>query len=112
MIFLFILYIKFRYDKIEKKEEFYVKKRQDKYSWDLTDLFKNKEEFYEEIKNIKDKLKQIEKYKGILCHNSENLYQCYQLYEKTLMKFEQVYAYGMLKYHLNMDDQEGIKLFK
>ena len=89
-----------------------MEKVQDKYSWDLTDLFKDKEEFYEKIKNVKDKLKQIESYKGILCDSSENLYQCYQLYEIALMKFEQIYAYGMLNYHLNMADQEGIKLFK
>ena len=89
-----------------------MEKAQDKYSWDLTDLFKNKEEFYEEMKHVKDKLKQIENYKGILCDSSENLYQCYHLYEIALMKFEQLYAYGMLNYHLNMADQEGIKLFK
>ena len=89
-----------------------MEKTQDKYSWDLTDLFKDKEEFYKEMKNVKDKLKQIETYKGILCDRSENLYHCYQLYEEVLMKFEQVYAYGMLNYHLNMADQEGIKLFK
>ena len=89
-----------------------MEKIQDKDSWDLTDLFKNKEEFYDEMKNVKNKLKQIEKYKGILCDSSENLYQCYQLYESALMKFEKLYAYGMLNYHLNMADQEGIKLFK
>ena len=89
-----------------------MEKVPDKYSWDLTDLFNDKEEFYEEMKHVKDKLKQIETYKGILCDSSENLYQCYQLYEKTLMQFEKIYAYGMLNYHLNMADQEGIKLFK
>ena len=89
-----------------------MEKVQDKYSWDLTDLFENKDEFYEEIKNVKDKLKQIENYKGILCDSSENLYQCYALYEKLLMSFDKIYSYGMFSYHLNMADQEGIKLFK
>ena len=89
-----------------------MEKTQDKYSWDLTDLFKDKEEFYKEMKNVKGNLKQIESYKDILCDSSENLYQCYLLYEKTLMKFEQLYAYGTLNYHLNMADPEGIKLFK
>ena len=87
-------------------------KAPDKYSWDLTDLFQDKEEFYKEMKNVKGNLKQIESYKDILCDSSENLYQCYQLYEKTLIKFEQLYAYGTLNYHLNMADPEGIKLFK
>ena len=89
-----------------------MEKIQDKYNWDLTDLFKNKEEFYEKIENLKDKLKQIETYKGILCENSENLYQCYALYENILMDYDKIYSYGMFSYHLNMANQEGIKLFK
>ena len=32
--------------------------------------------------------------------------------EKLLKKFEKIYSYGMLSYHLNMADQEGIKRFK
>ena len=89
-----------------------MKDFQDKYSWNLTDLFKNKEEFYDEIRKVKDKLKQIENYKGILCDNSENLYQCYALYEKLLIDFDKIYSYGMFSYHLNMANQEGIKLYK
>ena len=89
-----------------------MKDFQDKYSWNLTDLFKNKEEFYDEIRKVKDKLKQIENYKGILCDNSENLFQCYALYEKLLIDFDKIYSYGMFSYHLNMANQEGIKLYK
>ena len=89
-----------------------MKDFQDEYSWNLTDLFKNKEEFYDEIRKVKDKLKQIENYKGILCDNSENLFQCYALYEKLLIDFDKIYSYGMFSYHLNMANQEGIKLYK
>lgn len=85
---------------------------QEKYSWKLTDLFKSKEEFNKSVVEIKDKLKEIKKYKGILCNNSENLYNCYNLYEQLLICFEKVYSYGMFTYHLNMANQEGIKLFK
>lgn len=85
---------------------------QDKYNWKLTDLFQNKEEFYEAVKKLQNNLKQIETYKGILCDSSENLYQCYTLYEKSLIYYDKIYSYGMFSYHLNMADQEGIKLFK
>ncbi len=85
---------------------------QDKYNWKLTDLFQNKEEFYEAVKKLQNNLKQIETYKGILCDSSENLYQCYALYEKSLIYYDKIYSYGMFSYHLNMADQEGIKLFK
>lgn len=83
-----------------------------KYNWDLKDIFKNIEEFNKEKNAIKEILGEIKKYQGKLCDTSENLYTCYNLYEQALEKFEKVYAYGMLKYHLDMSEQNGIKLFK
>ena len=80
--------------------------------WDLTDIFKTEDEFKESKKNIENMLIEIEKFEGNLCDNSDNLYNCYMLYEKLLKEFEKVYSYGMFKYHLNMADQDGIKKFK
>lgn len=88
------------------------KASQEKYNWKLTDLFSNKQEFENAIKKMQEDLKQIEKYKGKLSNNSENLYECYNLYEKLLISFDKIYSYGMFNYHLNMADQEGIKLFR
>lgn len=85
---------------------------QEKYNWNLTDLFKNKEEFEKSIEKMNQDLKEIQKYKGILCNNSNNLYECYNLYEKILIDFDKIYSYGMFNYHLDMANQEGIKLFK
>ena len=89
-----------------------MEKTQEKYNWDLTDLFKDKNEFENAITNMKQDLEEIQKYKGMLCDNSNNLYECYNLYEKILMNFEKIYSYGMFSYHLDMGNQEGIKLFK
>lgn len=83
-----------------------------KYNWNLQDIFKNIEEFNKEKQEIQNILKEIKTYQGKLCATSDNLYNCYKLYEQALEKFEKVYAYGMLKYHLDMSNQEGIKLFK
>ena len=83
-----------------------------KYNWNLQDIFKNIEEFNKEKQEIQNILKEIKTYQGKLCDTSDNLYNCYRLYEQALEKFEKVYAYGMLKYHLDMSNQEGIKLFK
>ena len=85
---------------------------EEKYNWNLEDIFKTEEEFKNAKNKIKENLKKIEKYKGILCDNAENLYNCYLLYEKTLELFDKVYSYGMFKYHLDMANQEGIKKFK
>ncbi|MBQ2938191.1 MAG: oligoendopeptidase F [Clostridia bacterium] len=86
-------------------------KRQ-KYEWNLEDIFKSVGEFEDAKNEIKDVLLKIQEYKGVLCESAENLYNCYFLYEQALEKFERVYAYGMLKYHLDMANQDGIKLFK
>ena len=84
----------------------------DKYNWNLSEIFKNKEEFNNTKKMLEEDLKTIESYQGILCKNSENLYECYNIYERALEKFERLYAYGMLFYNLDMSNQEGIKLYK
>lgn len=84
----------------------------EKYNWDLQDIFKNIEEFNKEKQEIQSILEEIKSYQGKLCDTSDNLYNCYRLYEQALEKFEKVYSFGMLKYHLDMSNQEGIKLFK
>jgi len=86
--------------------------KEQKNNWNLQDIFKNVEEFNKEKQNIKILLKQIKEYQGKLCDTSDNLYNCYKLYEQTLEKYEKVYSYGMLNYHLDMSNQENIKLFK
>ena len=83
-----------------------------KYQWNLKDIFESEEEFNKEKNEIISILEKIKTYQGKLCDTSENLYSCYKLDEQALEKFEKVYAYGMLKYHLDMSNQEGIKLFK
>lgn len=83
-----------------------------KYNWNLQDIFENEEQFKKEKSEITNILEKIKVYQGILCKTSDNLYNCYKLYEQALEKFEKVYAYGMLKYHLDMANQDGIKTFK
>ncbi|MCI8641268.1 MAG: oligoendopeptidase F [Clostridia bacterium] len=85
---------------------------QENYDWNLQDIFKNEEDFKNAGIEIKNLMEKIKTYQGRLCDTAENLYQCYSIYEQALEKFEKVYSYGMLKYHLDMSNQEGIKLFK
>ena len=83
-----------------------------KYEWNLKEIFKNKEEFNIVKKELEEDLEKISKYQGKLCESAENLYNCYNLYEKALEKYEKLYGYGMLYYNLDMSNQEGIKLYK
>ncbi len=85
---------------------------EEKYKWNLEDIFKDMNEFEETKKSMEKDLNKIEEFKGILCENSDNLYNAYSIYEKALEKLEKLYAYGMLKYNLDMSNQESIKLYK
>ena len=83
-----------------------------KYNWNLKEIFENREEFDKTKKELEDDLNKINTYQGKLCDSSDNLYNCYKLYEKALEKYERLYGYGMLYYNLDMSNQEGIKLYK
>ena len=83
-----------------------------KYNWNLKDIFENEEQFKKEKSEIINLLEEVKTYQGVLCDSSDNLYNCYRLNEEILKKFEKVYAYGMLTYHLDMSNQDGIKIFK
>ena len=85
---------------------------EEKYTWNLTDIFKTKEEFEKEIEKLNEMLNEIKTYQGKLSNSSENIYQCYRNYEKALEYYEKIYASGMLKFHLDMANSENIKLFK
>ena len=83
-----------------------------KYCWNLSDIFKNVTEFENTKKETLDLLEKIQKFQGVLCASSDNLYNCYSLDEKALQNFEKLYAYGMLMYHSDMANQDGIKMYK
>ena len=59
-----------------------------KYNWNLQDIFKNIEEFNKEKQEIQNILEEIKTYQVKLCDTSDNLYNCYKLYEQALEKFE------------------------
>ena len=83
-----------------------------KYEWNLKEIFENRAEFDKTKKALEEDLKGIISYQGKLCSSSDNLYNCYNLYERALEKYEKLYGYGMLYYNLDMSSQAGIKLYK
>ncbi len=85
---------------------------EEKYTWNLKDIFQTKEEFKKEIENLNSRLNIIKTYQGKLAESSQNIYECYKNYEKALEHYEKIYAYGMLKFHLDMANSDNIKLFK
>lgn len=84
----------------------------EKYNWNLKDIFAMKEDFDVYKRNLNQLLEKIAKYQANLSESSKNLQECYALYEQALEVFERIYAYGMLTYHLDMSNQNSIKLYK
>ena len=85
---------------------------QEKYTWNLKDIFETEEDFENEIKKLNENLKDVSLYQGKLAKSSENIYKCYRSYEKALENYDKIYAYGMLKFHLDMANSDNIKLYK
>ena len=85
---------------------------EEKYKWNLQEIFKDFQEFEEKKQSFKKHITEIKKYEGQLCKSSNNLYNCYYIYEKMLEELENLYAYGMLNYDLDIADQKNTKLFK
>ena len=85
---------------------------QEKYTWNLRDIFETKDDFENEIKKLNSFLEKVKTYQGKLADSSKNIFECYENYEKALECNIKIYAYGMLKFHLNMSNGENNKLFK
>lgn len=84
----------------------------EKYIWNLKDIFETDEKRIQYKENILKKLEEIGKYKGILKESKENIYNCYKLYEEIIEMYEKYYCYAMLLYHKDMSNTESIKTFK
>ena len=68
----------------------------DNYKWNLTDIYKNDEEWEEDFKWVNGKLSGYKKYEGKLAENSENLLACFQFDDEINIKLERLYLYSML----------------
>lgn len=64
--------------------------------WDLTEIFKTKEEFEKEFAKINEYVEEVLKYKGKILESSKTLLEFYQAYEKMNRASEKVYMYAKL----------------
>lgn len=84
----------------------------EKYTWNLTDIFKTENE-REECKNsLLEKVEEIKNCKGKLKESADNIYNCYMLYEKISELFEKYYCYALFLYNKDMSKTDSIKIFK
>ncbi len=85
---------------------------EDKYNWNLNDIFDSEEDFQREKNRLDEYLDKIVTYKGKLNNSVQEFVECYNLMEESYRAFEKIYGYAMLKYHEDMSNTESIKRFK
>lgn len=71
----------------------------DNYKWDLTKIYLTDEAWQEEYENIKNNIKSITKFKGIITKSSKDLLNYLNVYNSIDRQMEKLYMYA----HLNHD---------
>ena len=70
----------------------------EKYKWDLTLIYKNDEDFLEDLNTLKTEMQEVDKFKDCLMKNAQNLYECLNLTNELESKLDKVYSYAHLHY--------------
>ncbi len=93
-----------------------IPKREDideKYKWNLTDIYKSDGDWEEDFKWIVDHIKNYSKFEGKLSRSAKDLLDCFKFDEEIGIKLERLYLYSMLvkdsdmsvSKYLGMDDR-------
>lgn len=75
-----------------------LKERKDieeKYKWNLTDYYKNDEEYEKDLKSFLDSYKKIEEYNGKL-KDKKTILECFKFTDKLDEKLERLYVYASI----------------
>ena len=71
----------------------------DKYKWDLSKIYKNKEELNKDIEVIKTKVEELLKYQGNLVKDSKNLEEATNKYFEISRLIDKIIVYSHMKRH-------------
>lgn len=83
-----------------------------KYTWNLKEIYEDESKLELAIGELYGFIDEIKKYKGRLANGVDEVYSCYKTLERALEHHERIAVYAMMKFHQDMSDQEGIKLYK
>ncbi len=97
-----------------KEADHMLKNRADidqKYKWNLNDIYPNWEEWNKDLKNLQTLMKEMPKFQGQINKDSNTFIEFNNLEEKISRLLDKVYLYPYLKRDLNSNDEEAsIKL--
>lgn len=82
------------------------KEIEEKYKWDLSRIYKTKEKFMQDFKQVKDELPKVEKYQGKFLDNSDIFIEFMELIEKINRKLEKMYQYPSLAVDVEPENAE------
>lgn len=83
---------------------------EEKYKWDLSSYFKNKDEFDKAIKAIRNKLKEFDKIKGHILDSPDSLYNLLKVEEEIGKQNHRVYVYSHLRFYEDTSSPEANSL--
>ena len=76
----------------------------EKYKWNLKDIYINDEEWEKDFKWVEDNINDYKQYDGTLDHSAEKLLACLKFDEQMAIKLERLYLYSMLAKDSDMRD--------
>lgn len=81
-----------------------------KTKWDLSVLFKNENEFYDEIDSIKSKLSELDGKRSDCFDSASNLYDFLCLDTDISIRIERLYSYASMNYDLDTSNNKALVL--
>ncbi|PJA97992.1 MAG: oligoendopeptidase F [Ignavibacteriales bacterium CG_4_9_14_3_um_filter_30_11] len=79
------------------------KEIEEKYKWDLSDIYKTDEDWETDFKWVKEKIPEYDKFIGTLAKDANSLYRCLKFDEEVGIKIERLHLYAMLNYDGDMN---------
>ncbi|MEG2351320.1 MAG: oligoendopeptidase F [Bacilli bacterium] len=93
------------------KEEKLRSEIDDKYKWDLSNMYQNNKEVMEDINSINILIKQYDEYKGVIAKDSNHLYEFLTFDSKVDELIMNLYVYASIRNDSDMNNKESEALF-
>jgi len=81
-------------------------KIENKYKWNLTDIYLSDEDWEKDFRWIENKVYQYSDYKGTIKNSAHELVECLKFDEEIGIKFGYLYLYSMLSKDLDLADEK------
>ena len=82
----------------------------EKYTWDLTPIFKTKKEFLKSFNEVKEEINKFDNYKGKITKSAKDLYDFLVFSDSLERKIYKLYFYASLSYDSDTTNMESVKL--